>query len=194
MADPILLDLPTTLDTERLHLRHPRAGDGPAVCEALRESLPALRRFLASLPWVADEPSPERSEAWARNCAANVLARRDFPFLLFERDGSALVGACGLHRPEWTTPKIEVGYWVRSPRAGRGYVTEAVRAVGAFAFERLRVARLELISDAANAESRRVAERCGFTLEGVLRHERRAPDGTLRDTCVYARLAPSAAG
>jgi len=34
-----------------------------------------------------------------------------------------------------------------------------------------------------------VAERCGFELEGVLRHERRAPDGSLRNTCIYARLA-----
>ena len=51
------------------------------------------------------------------------------------------------------------------------------------------IPRVELITDAHNTASRRVAERCGFTLEGVLRHERRGADGTLRDTCIYARLA-----
>jgi RimJ/RimL family protein N-acetyltransferase len=62
----------------------------------------------------------------------------------------------------------------------------------AFAFTHLRAARVELITDEENTRSRRVAERCGFTLEGVLRHERRAEDTGLRNTCVYARL-PSGA-
>ena len=86
MSDPLLLDLPEQFDTGRLHLRVPRAGDGAALYAAVAESLPELRRFLASLPWVAAEPSPEASEAWCRNAAANFLARRDLPFLMFERE------------------------------------------------------------------------------------------------------------
>ena len=34
-----------------------------------------------------------------------------------------------------------------------------------------------------------VALRAGFTLEGMLRHDRRGPDGDLRNTCLYGRLA-----
>lgn len=192
MSDPLLLDLPEQFDTERLHLRAPRAGDGAALYAAIAESLPELRRFLASLPWVAAEPSPEASEAWCRNAAANFLARRDLPFLMFEREGGALVGATGLHRTVWETPRTEIGYWCRSSRAGRGYVSEAVTALACYALGHLRAVRIEIITDEANLPSRRVAERCGFVLEGVLRHERRAPDGTLRNTCVYA-LLPDAA-
>ena len=192
MSDPLLLDLPEHFDTERLHLRAPRTGDGAALYAAIAESLPELRRFLASLPWVAAEPSPEASEAWCRNAAANFLARRDLPFLMFEREGGALVGATGLHRTVWETPRTEIGYWCRSSRAGRGYVSEAVAALARYALGHLRAVRIEIITDEANLPSRRVAERCGFVLEGVLRHERRAPDGTLRDTCVYA-LRPDAA-
>ncbi|MFM2446376.1 MAG: hypothetical protein RI936_823, partial [Pseudomonadota bacterium] len=59
MLDPLLLELPGHIDTRRLHLRVPRAGDGAALYAAIVESLPELRRFLASLPWVAAEPSPE---------------------------------------------------------------------------------------------------------------------------------------
>jgi hypothetical protein len=188
LSDPLLLELPERIDTARLALRPPRAGDGAALYAAVAESLPELRRFLASLPWVAEEPSPDASEAWCRNAAANFLARRDLPFLMFEREGGALVGATGLHRTVWETPRTEIGYWCRSSRAGRGYVSEAVAAVTAYALEHLRAARIEIITDEANLASRRVAERCGYALEGVLRHERRAPDGSLRDTCVYARL------
>ena len=82
-----------------------------------------------------------------------------------------------------------MGYWGRVSRARQGFVSEAVHALVGYAFTHLRAVRVEAIMDEANLPSRRVAERCGFRLEGVLHNERRAPDGTLRNTCVYARTA-----
>jgi len=71
-------------------------------------------------------------------------------------------------------------------------VTEAVNALAEYAFQQIKAVRVELITDEENVSSRRVAERSGFVLEGVLRNERRAPDRTLRNTCVYARAANAA--
>lgn len=190
MTDPVLIDLPSSIDTERLLLRPPQAGDGAALYEAVAQSLPELRRFLASLPWVAAEPSVQSSDIYCRTAQSNYLAGRDLPFLLFEKASGQLVGAAGLHRVNWVTPKAEVGYWVRTSRAGNGFINEAVDVLTHFAFSHLGAVRVELITDEANHESRRVAQHCQFTLEGVLRNERRSPDGTLRNTCVYARLAP----
>jgi len=188
MNDPILLDLPAALDTERLLMRPPQAGDGPALLSAINDSLAELRRFLASLPWVAAEQTLESAEIYCRNAQANFLARRDLPFLLFEKSTGQLVGATGLHRIVWATPKVEFGYWCRTTRSGKGFVSEAVAALVDFAFGHLHAVRVELITDEENTGSRRLAERCGFVLEGVLRKERRAPDGILRNTCIYARL------
>jgi RimJ/RimL family protein N-acetyltransferase len=192
MTDPILIDLPAEIRTERLLLRPPRSGDGAALHEALAESLPQLREFLASLPWVAAEQTLESAELYCRTAQANFIARRDLPFFIFEQSSGGLLGSAGLHRTVWTTPKTEVGYWMRTSRAGNGFVSEAVAALARLAFEHLHAVRVELITDAANARSRRVAERCGFSLEGIHHNERRAPDGSLRHTCVYARLQPAA--
>ena len=192
MTDPILLDLPPSLETDRLLLRAPRAGDGPLLYEALAESLPELRRFLASLPWVAGEQTLASAETFCRNAEANFLLRKDLPFFMIERSSGRLLGSTGLHRPVWTTPKVEVGYWCRTSCVGRGWVTEAVQALTRYAFEHIRAVRVELVTDEENTASRRVAERCGFVLEGVQRHERRAPDGSLRNTCLYACLADAA--
>ena len=104
MIDPILLDLPSTINTERLALRPPQAGDGAALFAAVTESLPELRRFLASLPWVEVEQTIEASEIYCRTAQADFAARKDLPFLLFERASGQLVGAAGLHRAVWTTP------------------------------------------------------------------------------------------
>lgn len=187
LTNPLLLNLPMSVETQRLLLRVPQPGDGEALYEAVSESLPELREFLVSLPWIAGEQSVENSEVFCRNAHANFLARRDLPFLMFLRSTGQLVGATGLHRPNWDTPKLEVGYWRRSTVNGCGLVTEAVNALVGYAFEHAHAVRVELITDSENTKSRRVAERCGFVLEGNLHHERRAPDGSLRDTCIYAR-------
>lgn len=191
-VDPILIELPTALETARLRLRPPRAGDGAMVCAAVTESLPALRQFLASLPWVASDPTPTSSEIWCRNAQANFIARKDMPFLMFDKAAGGahvMVGVVGLHRPVWATPKFEVGYWVHTRFAGQGYISEGVHALTEMAFAQLHAARVELITDEDNAASRRIAQRCAYVLEGTLRNERRAPDGTLRHTCMYARTA-----
>ena len=188
MTDPILLDLPGTLETPRLVLRPPRAGDGPALHAALAETLADLRRFLASLPWVAGEQTVATAEAYCRNAQANFLARKDLAFLLLDKASGEIVGATGLHRTVWATPRTEVGYWCRTSRQGRGLVREAVDALCGYAFAHLHAVRVEIVTDEENGAARRVAERCGFRLEGILHHERRAPDGTLRNMCIYARF------
>jgi len=187
ITDPILVDLPVTIETERLLMRPPRAGDGPMLHAAITESLPELRRFLGSLPWVAADQTVESAELYCRTAQSNFLARKDLPFLLLEKSAGNVVGATGLHRTVWTTPKTEIGYWVRASSARNGLVTEAVMALADYAFLHIGAVRVEIVTDEENMPSRRVAERCRFALEGILRNERRAPDGSLRNTCIYAR-------
>ena len=67
-------------------------------------------------------------------------------------------------------------------------MTETVRALARTAFDRLGARRVEIRTDAANERSWRVAERAGFTLEGVLRKDSVTPQGEPRDTRVYARV------
>ena len=188
MTDPLLLELPTVINTDRLILRPPQAGDGPEHFAALTESLPELRRFLAALPWVAADPSVEASELYCRNGQVSFVARKDLPFFLFERSTGQFVGAAGLLRIDWKVPRAEVGYWVRSSRAGQGFVSEAVQALTDYAFAHLHAVRVELVTDEENRASRKVAERCQFALEAVLRDNYRMPDGSLKNTCIYARF------
>jgi len=191
MPDPLLIEVPTRIETGRLILRSHRAGDGPALHEALVESIAELRRSLWFIPWIAEEQTPDSAELRCRRSEANFLARTDLPFLAFEKSTDRLVGSVGLHRTDWQVPKTEVGYWVRTSAAGNGYITEAVQALVACAFDRLGAQRVELIADEENIPSRKVAERCGFELEGVRRNVLRGPDDRLRNGCVYSRLPPA---
>jgi RimJ/RimL family protein N-acetyltransferase len=184
--DPILRDLPTQLETERLLIRCPLPGDGPAVHEAVVESLAALRAWPASLPWALPAPSVEASGIFCRQGQVQYLSRQRFPMLLFHKAHGRYVGGSGLHGVDWAVPACEVGYWCRQSYQGQGLVTEAVIAITRFAATALGMRRVTSLPDADNLPSCRVAEKAGYTLEGTLRHERKAPDGTLRNTCLFA--------
>jgi RimJ/RimL family protein N-acetyltransferase len=184
--EPILIDLPDQLSTERMQLRVPRAGDGPVVNAAVVESAAELSLWM---PWANPTPKVEDTEVWCRQAAAKFLAREQIHFSLYLKTAlTTCIGGCGLHHVDWKIPMAEIGYWVRTPDCGKGYASEAVKAVAAFAFDVLKVARLQLRCDVKNRRSAAVAERSGFSLEGVMRSDARDHNGELRDTCLYAKI------
>ena len=186
----ILRDFPDQFDTERLTIRSPRPGDGPALNAAVAASWARLQ------PWMdwaqaAQPPAVAESEAWIRRAHAAFLQRTDLPLVCFLKDSDTLIMGSGLHRIDWSVPRFEIGYWVRTAYEGQGYVTEAVRGISHFAFTVLGARRVEIRCDADNKRSAAVARRAGYELEATLCCERRHPrTGALRHTLVFARVLP----
>jgi RimJ/RimL family protein N-acetyltransferase len=102
-----------------------------------------------------------------------------------EEDGE-VVGSIGMRVNENATG--HVGYWCAREARGRGIVPRALRRLARYAFEDLRLGRLELITDPDNVASQRVAEKAGFTREGVLRSHLLHPDGRRRDSVMFSLL------
>lgn len=185
MTSPILLDFPVAFETERLLIRLPLPGDGAEMNAAVIESLARLQPWM---PWAQHVPTPEESEANVRQAHAYFLQRTDLRLHLFLKGTHTLVGSSGLHRINWDVPSFEIGYWCRTRFEGQGYISEAVRAITRFAFEELHANRVEIRCDSRNARSRRVAERVGYRLEGVLRNAGIDVDGGLEDTLLFALI------
>ncbi|HHY57188.1 MAG TPA: GNAT family N-acetyltransferase [Chloroflexi bacterium] len=183
---PILLDIPDVFESKRLLLRAPRPGDGEALNAAVIESLAELRPWM---PWAMQTPTLADSEEYVRRAAVKYAAREDLPLLLWCKTTGEVVGASGMHRIDWDVPSVEIGYWVRTSRAGQGYITEAVNAIADFAFDVLGAHRVEIRCDERNVRSAAVARRAGFELEGILRNEAREHVALeLRNTMVFARV------
>jgi RimJ/RimL family protein N-acetyltransferase len=87
----------------------------------------------------------------------------------------------------------EVGYWLRRESRGRGAATIATRLVTGWAFKSLGVERINLTTDPANLPSQGVAERAGFSREGLLRAWLPRPEGR-RDSAMFSLLATDLAG
>jgi RimJ/RimL family protein N-acetyltransferase len=186
--DPVLLDFPDSFDTARLTIRAPRRGDGAQVADAVCESIAALRPWM---PWAKELPTHEESEARIRRAIAAWQTREDLPLHIYLKNSDTFVGGSGLHRFDWDVRRFEIGYWVRTRFAGKGYITEAVDGITQFAFQHLKAKRVEIRCDAENARSAAVAKRCGFLLEGTLRNDDLAVDGSLRDTLIFSKISPT---
>ena len=163
---------------------------GPVYAAALAGLLADSRRELAEwLDWEPKQQTFADLEDWGRRSEAAWGQRRAFEWWAFDR-AERLVCGVDLHAWDWAVPRAEVGYWGRTPDLGRGLVTEAVAAVCVAAFGTLGVRRLQALCDARNLPSCRLAERCGFVREGLLRHHERDPRGRLCDQVLYAKFPP----
>lgn len=184
-VDPLLLNFPESFESERLLIRAPLWGDGKAVNEAVAESFEQLRQWM---PWAQHIPTLEESELHIRQSRISFLGRKDLGLLLIHKETGQLAGMSGLHRINWDSRSFEIGYWVRASFAGQGYITEAVHAITDFAVREFQANRVEIRCDSRNERSAEVARRAGFVLEGILRKDSCAVDGSPRDTMVFSKV------
>jgi RimJ/RimL family protein N-acetyltransferase len=115
-------------------------------------------------------------------------AKRDDPlaFSIIDRAAQSARGIATLMSIEPEHGSIEIGHIWLSPQLQRTrQATEAIYLLARYAFDELGNRRLEWKCDAANAPSRRAAERFGFTFEGVFR-QHRVVKGRNRDTAWYS--------
>jgi RimJ/RimL family protein N-acetyltransferase len=100
----------------------------------------------------------------------------------------SVLGGASLYGVDPYQQCAAVGYWLRPEARGRGVATHAVGLIARWAFDVLGIARLELSCSPDNAASQRVAERCGFVREGLLRSNIRFKGG--RPDSVLFSLLP----
>jgi RimJ/RimL family protein N-acetyltransferase len=145
--------------TERLTLRPGWIEDAPALYRAIADE--QIVRNLATAPWPY---RPEDAESFlARERGVTESSALVF---LHTGDKPELIGGVGFGRmPDGRT---ELGYWLRPEHWGRGYATEAARALLAAARDSLRLKRLEAGHFLDNPASGRVLEKLGFRPTGQI--------------------------
>lgn len=151
------------LKTERLLLRPFRLSDAPDVRRLAGE------REIADTTLNIPHPYEEgMAEAWISGHKEGFETGRLCNFALTLRGSGDMIGAMGLVITS-RFDHAELGYWVGKPYWGRGYCTEAARAVVEYGFTRLGLHRIHASYFARNPASGRVMHNLGMKQEGVLR-------------------------
>ncbi len=158
-----------------------RPADVDALYTAVRESTDEL---LPWLPWAEDYTRAD-SEKWIATRADAWAQGEAFSFCVVDARGDTLIGGCGLNQLEAAHRRANIGYWVRSSRAGNGIATRAVRLTARFGIETADLQRIEITMDVRNQASQRVAEKAGAHCEGRLRNRLRMR-GAPHDAFLYS--------
>lgn len=174
------------LQGTRVFLRAPSLADHAAWASLREES----RAFLA--PWEPTWPADDLTRSAYRQRvkryqreAQNDLA---YAFFLFRRGDNALVGGVTLSNVRrGVAQTASLGYWMGAPHAGRGLMRDAVATLVPFAFESLRLHRIEAACMPTNVRSVGLLEGTGFTREGLAR-EYLMIHGRWQDHLLFARL------
>src|SRR4029450_11074292 len=144
------------IETERLVLRAPRLEDAKTIATLLND-----RRIAENTVRI---PHPYAITNAQRFIDGANAGSGETEFLITRRDATVL-GACGVAERAEEAP--EIGYWLAFAFWGKGYATEAARAVIDYAFDDLHYAVLHAGARVSNPASRRVLEKCGFQWTGV---------------------------
>ncbi|GGM66013.1 N-acetyltransferase [Longimycelium tulufanense] len=177
---------PVEINTGTWYLRQIRADsaidDRPAITAAFNEA--ALKRYTPQFEIpdlaAAGEYVARRAAEWERD--------ERYSWAIAEPVSGEMVGEVGLKDVDLHQAFANASCWTHPDWRGLGIMGVALRAVLRFGFGALDLHYIGYAHAASNTSSRRVAEKCGFTLDGRLRAAALV-DGAREDVLVWSRLA-----
>lgn len=164
---------------ETMRLRWPRADDADPIY-AYAHDLDQEQTYWLPIRF---QPSREAVQQFVVELGKGWSGREGLAVIVAEPDSDTLIGLLTFSR--WSDIEVaEVTYGIAPTYRNRGHATRALKLIAPWAFASLGLRRLELHISATHLLSRRVAEKAGFTRQGVV-HARVPATGEEYDDIIY---------
>ena len=172
---------PYEFGTERLHLRPPQIEDAALIFESYAQD-PDVTKYLVWQP----HKSVNETKSFLNRCVSVWAEGSAYPWVLTRNEDGKLIGMVEVRIDRY---KADLGYVLTKTEWGKGYITEAVRAIVAWGLSQEEIYRVWAVCDVENRASARVLEKVGMRKEGVLRRWIIHPNisNEPRDCYSYAR-------
>lgn len=178
-----LLNITSEIETRRTILKRYKIGDGKTFIKIIEKN---RDRMLDSFPIMLSNMHDEISaEFYVRRKIEEWDEQSAFSFGIWLKEDTKHIGYISVKNIDWIIPRGEIAYIISGEYEGQGIMTEALAAVIKFSFENLTMNRLFLRIMTDNIRSFELAERCGFSKEGILRKDHKTYDGKLVDLFYY---------
>lgn len=176
MIYPNLYTVMRDLD-HMVKLRYQEVSDAERYFEIL--SCPEFEFFEVNVKSVEEE------REWLEKNAEKREKNLEYNYAIIYR--GEVAGACGVAIDQRREHIGEIGYFIHKELWGRGIATEAVKQLERIVFEEIGLVRLEIRMEPENKASEKVAKKCGYEKEGLVRKAYKR-DGEYRDCLLYSKV------
>ena len=156
-----MINPPKTLKTDRLRLRKAKLADAEAIFREYAQDAEVTRY----VSWRAHQ-SVEETREYVQMCLLAWDVGKAFHWVIERREDARLIG---MMNARVDAAKWELGFVLARPYWGKGYMTEVLKGVIAWALKRKEIYRLWAVCDVDNVASARAMEKAGMQREGILR-------------------------
>ena len=168
---------------DELEMREFTEADAGRVFTAVQDNYEHLKTFMI---WSKPDYSLVDAREFVAQCIVDAKQKKSLGFGIFRADN--LIGAIGFSRFDRLAGTTEIGYWIDHREEGKGIMSRASKILVDYAFNVLKLNRVEIRCSTENLRSAAIPERLGFVKEGVLRQSQFIK-GKLHDFRVYGLLA-----
>ena len=167
----------------------------------LKRTLPTLE--MAEMIFAVVDANREHLKPWLEWVSATQRVEDTLKYLFDKEEetkqgkkieygifiGPEYIGNIALFDISQTSQSAELGYWLAASHTRQGYMTEAVQVIEQYAFEQLKLNRLQIVCDERNIGSAGVAKKAGYVLEGTLRQNAFSSHyQDLRNSLIFSKL------
>ena len=170
------------IESKRIKLRKLKLSDADDIYKNLQNK--EMVKWTLNIPWPYKK---EHAIKFIRRTHYKIRKKKSYAFSIVLKEIDKVIGVVDLMNIDWKNKNAEIGYWIGKRYWNKGFATEAVKLMLKFAFEKLKLHRVYASLFEENKASRRVLEKCGFKLEGILR-EHRYKHGKWHNELVFGLL------
>lgn len=174
------------IETKRLIIRIPELTDVKDIVDGLNNK--DISKYMMTMPFPYKLDMAKNFIKRSISSSKEKLVKK-YDFVIEMKSTKRIIGGVGLSDIDSFRKIAGIGYWLNESYWKQGIMTEVVEAILTFAFEKLKLRRINLTCNQNNRGSRAIAEKFGFKLEGVIR-KAHVPisTGKIADKCYYGLL------
>ncbi|MEH7381826.1 GNAT family protein [Bacillus sp. JJ1533] len=168
---------------EELSLKLIELSDAERIFELTDQSRAYLREWL---PWLDMTTKVEDTKAYMESCRKSYVDNKGLHTVIVYKN--EIVGVASFNSIDWSNKITYIGYWLGQQYQGKGIMTRVAEALTDYAFNELKLNRVEIRAAVNNHKSRSIPERLGFVKEGEIRQSEWLYDHYV-DHVIYGMLA-----
>ncbi len=139
-----------------------------SIAEEIFLTIQRERKYLSNwLPFVHSTQKLSDTEAFIHSITHQTNLKKDEVYSIWFKNSFA--GLVGFKETDWINQKTELGYWLSEKMQGKGIATKCVEKLIRYAFQKLRLNRIQIKTAVGNSKSSAIPKRLGFCFEGIER-------------------------